>query len=83
LDVFRAALARDPNPDELRREANECFAAAVVAGLSQRQKQLSPKYFYGSRGPSIAMKFTIPSKPINIRRALTIQNFKQYSASQC
>jgi hypothetical protein len=40
-------LARDPNPDELRREANEGFAAA---GLSERQKQMSAKFFYDGVG---------------------------------
>jgi dimethylhistidine N-methyltransferase len=37
-------------PDALCREANEGFAAAVVAGLSERQKQMSPKFFYDGVG---------------------------------
>jgi dimethylhistidine N-methyltransferase len=43
-------LARDPRPIDARSEAKHSFAVDVVAGLSARDKELLPKYFYDATG---------------------------------
>jgi dimethylhistidine N-methyltransferase len=43
-------LARDADPEEFRETSTSDFVADVVAGLSARRKQLSPKYFYDGTG---------------------------------
>jgi len=46
-------LARDVGSVDAHTEAEDSFAADVVAGLSAWHKQLPPKYFYDTIGPPV------------------------------
>jgi len=55
MNVHVDALARQHQFDE----ATSTFAQDVIAGLSQPQKQLSPKYFYDAAGSELFEQITL------------------------